>query len=81
MEKDRDTGRRETRTDTIRVPELGTRRSKGNKGRPTRAPRWTKRDGATCGMARVGRGRGRERERERRINGVANDGRADKRDN
>lgn len=66
MEKDRDTGRRETRTDTIRVPELGTRRSKGNKGRPTRAPRWTKRDGATCGMLVWGEGEG-ERGRERGV--------------
>lgn len=57
------------------VPELGTRRSKGNKGRPTRAPRWMERDGkrVECSW--------RERERKRRINGVANDGRADKRDN
>lgn len=36
---------RETRTDTIRSGARNERRSKGNKGRPTRAPRWTERDG------------------------------------
>lgn len=80
MEKDRRTvvaNERETRTDTIRSGARNERRSKGNKGRPTRAPRWTERDGkrVECSWG------DRERERERRINGVANDGRADKRDN
>lgn len=43
------------------VPELGTRRSKGNKGRPTRPPRWMERDGkrVECSW--------RERERERDV--------------